>query len=119
MRLLLNPSYPVLEYELAAALHCVINAFWQRMQTDPNYRPTLQVGQGGPLQTFMTCMHPCMHSMCRHNHILHLHTYTLHACCRRSASPGTSHKFLIGLNVVDEQQHQRHVLTCVQKNLKF
>ncbi|BDA49628.1 hypothetical protein COCOBI_14-2480 [Coccomyxa sp. Obi] len=43
MRLLLNPSYPVLEYELAAALHCVINAFWQRMQSDPNYRPTLQV----------------------------------------------------------------------------
>lgn len=51
MRLLLNPSYPVLEFELAAALHCVINTFWQRMQSDPNYRPTLQVR---PIKALMT-----------------------------------------------------------------
>lgn len=43
MRLQLNPSYPVLEYELASALHCVINGYWQRMQRDPNFRPTVQV----------------------------------------------------------------------------
>ncbi|KAK9904804.1 hypothetical protein WJX75_002805 [Coccomyxa subellipsoidea] len=43
MWLMLNPSYPVMEYELASALHCAINASWQRMQRDPDFRPAVQV----------------------------------------------------------------------------
>ena len=43
MRMLLEPSWAVLEFELAAMLHCVIASYWARMQAGRVFRPTLQV----------------------------------------------------------------------------
>lgn len=43
LRLLLEPSYGVLEYELASALHCIIYAHWQRLLHNTAFRPTVQV----------------------------------------------------------------------------
>ncbi len=48
MRLLLEPSYANLEFELASALHCIINGYWRRMQACTNigtagFRPEVQV----------------------------------------------------------------------------
>jgi hypothetical protein len=48
MRLLLEPSYANLEFELASALHCIISSYWRRMQacTSPSaagFRPEVQV----------------------------------------------------------------------------
>ena len=43
LRLLLEPSYAVLEFELASALHCIINAHWERMLQNAAFRPTVQV----------------------------------------------------------------------------
>jgi hypothetical protein len=42
MRVLLEPSWAVLEFELAAMLHCVIASYWARMQAAHVVRPTLQ-----------------------------------------------------------------------------
>ena len=49
LRLLLEPSYAVLEFELASALHCIINSHWKRLLQNAAFRPTVQVH---PLQTF-------------------------------------------------------------------
>lgn len=43
LRLLLEPSYAVLEFELASALHCIINSHWKRMQQNSAFRPAIQV----------------------------------------------------------------------------
>ena len=43
LRLLLEPSYAVLEFELASALHCIINAHWERLLQNATFRPTVQV----------------------------------------------------------------------------
>lgn len=49
MRLLLEPSYATLEFELASALHCIISSYWRRMQVakprgTTGFRPEVQVG---------------------------------------------------------------------------
>ncbi len=48
MRLLLEPSYATLEFELASALHCIISSYWRRMQGatprgTTGFRPEVQV----------------------------------------------------------------------------
>ena len=43
LRLLLEPSYAVLEFELASALHCIINSHWKRLLQNAAFRPTVQV----------------------------------------------------------------------------
>ena len=43
LRLLLEPSYAVLEFELASALHCIIHSHWQRMLQNSAFRPSVQV----------------------------------------------------------------------------
>ena len=47
MRLLLEPSYATLEFELASVLHCVVNAYWRRVQPvavgGTHFRPEVQV----------------------------------------------------------------------------
>ncbi|BDA49627.1 hypothetical protein COCOBI_14-2470 [Coccomyxa sp. Obi] len=48
MRLLLEPSYATLEFELASVLHCVVNAYWRRVQPlasagGTHFRPEVQI----------------------------------------------------------------------------
>lgn len=43
LRLLLEPSYAVLEFELASALHCIIHSHWQRLLQNSAFRPSVQV----------------------------------------------------------------------------
>ena len=39
---MLEPSWAVLEFELASVLHCIVNSYWSRMQAGRIFRPTLQ-----------------------------------------------------------------------------
>ena len=41
--MILEPSWAVLEFELASVLHCIVKSYWERMQAGRIFRPTLQV----------------------------------------------------------------------------
>ena len=62
MRLLLEPSYANLEFELASALHCIISSYWRRMQacTSPSaagFRPEVQVLYNSSNFSFVSLQH--------------------------------------------------------------
>jgi hypothetical protein len=43
LHVILEPSWAVLEFELASVLHCIVKSYWERMQAGRIFRPTLQV----------------------------------------------------------------------------
>ena len=61
LRLLLEPSYAVLEFELASALHCIIHSHWQRLLQNSAFRPSVQVLRP-PARLFLTLCHSCRQS---------------------------------------------------------
>ncbi len=60
LRLLLEPSYAVLEFELASALHCIINSHWKRLLQNAAFRPTVQVHLYQTLAFDPLCTQPWM-----------------------------------------------------------
>lgn len=71
MRVMLEPSWAFLEFELASVLHCIVNSYWARMQAGRIFRPTLQVNPADP--HLIQCPH-------------HVTAHTQHSCTRISCT---------------------------------
>ncbi len=62
LRVMMEPSWAVLEFELASVLHCIVNSYWSRMQAGKIFRPTLQVHPtGGHVHLVPSCSVPHVH----------------------------------------------------------